>query len=103
MDLNQARLPIPPPGLKMLLYFNEIAPRSQGYKQLYNPTTIDTDKIDSDYMNSKFDKYLKLLEVDEASAEELKNAEAELHKTFATLSQEEQKFANISESRIKAP
>lgn len=58
-------------------------------------TTIDTDKIDSDYMNSRFEKYLKLLHTEGAAADELKKAEDELHKTFATLSQEEQKFANI--------
>lgn len=58
-------------------------------------TTIDTDKIDSDYMNSRFDKYLKLLQQDGTTAEELQKAEDELHKTFATLSQEEQKYANI--------
>ena len=58
-------------------------------------TTIDTDKIDSDYMNSRFDKYIKLLHAQGADAEELKKAEDELHKTFATLSKEEQKFANI--------
>ena len=58
-------------------------------------TTIDTDKIDSDYMNSRFEKYLKLLHADGSSQEELKKAEDELHKTFATLTQEEQKYANI--------
>lgn len=58
-------------------------------------TTIDTDKIDSDYMNSRFDKFLKLLQQDGTTAEELQKAEDELHKTFATLSQEEQKYANI--------
>ena len=58
-------------------------------------TTIDTDKIDSDYMNSRFEKYLKLLYTQGTGAEEIQKAEDELHKTFATLSQEEQKFANI--------
>ena len=58
-------------------------------------TTIDTDKIDSDYMNSRFEKYLKLLHSHGTAADELQKAEDELHKTFATLSQEEQKFANI--------
>ena len=58
-------------------------------------TEIDTDVIDADYMNSRFDKYLKLLYQEGASAEIIKQAEEELHKTFATLSQEEQKFANI--------
>ena len=56
---------------------------------------IDTDKIDSDYMNSRFEKYMKLLHTHGTGAEELQKAEDELHKTFATLSQEEQKFANI--------
>lgn len=58
-------------------------------------TTIDTDVIDADYMNSRFEKYMKLLHKKGASAEMIKQAEDELHKTFATLSQEEQKFANI--------
>ena len=58
-------------------------------------TTINTDKIDPDYMNSRFDKYMKLLYMDDVSTEEIQKAEDELHKTFATLSQEEQKFANI--------
>ncbi|MEA4955622.1 MAG: HsdR family type I site-specific deoxyribonuclease [Pseudoflavonifractor sp.] len=58
-------------------------------------TTIDTHAIDADYMNSRFEKYMKLLQQQGTSAELIKQAEDELHKTFATLSQEEQKFANI--------
>lgn len=58
-------------------------------------TEIDTGIIDSDYMNSRFDKYIKLLELDGATQESIDDAESELHKTFATLSQEEQKYANI--------
>lgn len=58
-------------------------------------TTIDTEAIDSDYMNSRFDKYMKLLYGHGTNAELIKQAEDELHKTFATLSQDEQKFANI--------
>lgn len=58
-------------------------------------TTIDTDKIDTDYMNSRFERYLKCLHDSGIGSEALKKAEDELHKTFATLSQEEQKFANI--------
>ena len=56
---------------------------------------IDTDVIDADYMNSRFKKYLKVIEqpnVDKAEQESTLN---ELHKSFAMLSQEEQKFANI--------
>ena len=58
-------------------------------------TTIDTGKIDTDYMNSRFVKFIKLLHQDAAPRDELRKAEDELHKTFATLSQEEQKYANI--------
>lgn len=58
-------------------------------------TTIDTDDIDADYMNSRFNKYLKLLTQEGAGAEAIKQAKDELHKTFATLSQEDQKFADI--------
>lgn len=58
-------------------------------------TTIDTDKIDSDYMNSRFEKYLKILNEAGNNAQDLKKAEDELHKTFATLSQDQQKYANI--------
>jgi type I restriction enzyme R subunit len=56
-------------------------------------TTIDTDEIDADYMNSRFDKYRKALE--SGNPQDVKNARDELHKTFATLTQEEQKYANI--------
>lgn len=58
-------------------------------------TEIDTGVIDADYMNSRFEKYLKLLHLKGVSADELEQAENELHQTFATLSQEEQKYANI--------
>lgn len=58
-------------------------------------TEIDTGLIDADYMNSRFEKYLKLLNLEGASAEAVEQAETELHKTFAMLSQEEQKYANI--------
>lgn len=58
-------------------------------------TEIDTGVIDSEYMNSRFNKYLKLLKRDGVPGELLEQAKAELHKTFAVLSQEEQKYANI--------
>lgn len=56
---------------------------------------IDTGVIDYEYMNSRFDKYLKLLKQDDVSEELLQQALNELHKTFASLSQEEQKYANM--------
>ena len=40
-------------------------------------------------------KYLKLLQTDGNSNDQVLNAKEELHKTFATLSQEDQKYANI--------
>ena len=58
-------------------------------------TEIDTGLIDSDYMNSRFDKYIKLLNGNGASTEDIEKAQTELHKTFAMLTQEEQKYANI--------
>lgn len=56
-------------------------------------TTINTDEIDAEYMNSRFEKFQKALI--SGDPEDIQNAKDELHKTFATLSQEEQKFANI--------
>lgn len=58
-------------------------------------TEINTGKIDIDYMNSRFEKYLKLLNSDESTEDAKNKALAELHKTFAMLTQEEQKYANI--------
>ncbi len=58
-------------------------------------TEIDTEKIDSEYMNSNFKKYLKALEQENISTEELNILLEGLHKSFASLSQEKQKYANI--------
>ncbi len=58
-------------------------------------TTIDTADINADYMNSRFDKYLKELRLEDKNGEAIRRAEEELHKTFATLSQEEQKYAML--------
>ncbi|ELC8405608.1 DEAD/DEAH box helicase [Clostridium perfringens] len=58
-------------------------------------TEIDTGKIDINYMNSRFEKYLKNLIQEDISPEELQKTLDELHKSFASLNQEEQKFANI--------
>ena len=58
-------------------------------------TEIDTGLIDTNYMNSRFDKYMKLLHLNGVTQEAIEQAETELHKTFATLSSEEQKYANL--------
>lgn len=46
-------------------------------------------------MNSRFEKYLKMLEQDGVYPEQLQDTLDELHKSFASLSQDEQKYANI--------
>ncbi|MEC1718451.1 type I restriction endonuclease subunit R, EcoR124 family [Schinkia azotoformans] len=58
-------------------------------------TEIDTGKIDSDYMNSRFEKYLKILSQEDVDEAEMRKTLDDLHKSFATLTQEEQKYANI--------
>ncbi|WP_290061463.1 type I restriction endonuclease subunit R [Paraclostridium bifermentans] len=98
------------------LCFNEITYLilAQRYKELYSSGStgtgsgddvpyelvghlveINTDAIDADYMNSRFNKYLKLVEQDDASKDLIEQALNELHKTFATLSKDEQKHAEI--------
>lgn len=57
-------------------------------------TEIDTDKIDSNYMNSRFTKYLKALH-DGEKAISVEEALNELHKSFAALTHDEQRIANI--------
>lgn len=56
-------------------------------------TEIDTGKIDADYMNSRFEKYLKVLQSRDEQAKEI--TLADLHRSFTSLSQEEQKIAEI--------
>jgi len=59
-------------------------------------TQIDTGLINAEYMNSRFKKYIDLLKQhDTINSEKVEQALAELHKSFASLSQEEQKYANI--------
>lgn len=58
-------------------------------------TEIDTGKIDADYMNAMFTKYIKVLSRSEATEKEINKVKDELHKTFATLTVEEQKYANL--------
>ena len=55
-------------------------------------TEIDTGLIDSDYMNANFQKWLKCLEQDD---EGIAAAREELHRSFASLSQDDQRFAEL--------
>jgi type I restriction enzyme R subunit len=56
-------------------------------------TEINTDKIDADYMNSRFTKYMRELAAGDPKAIEV--TLNELHKSFASLTQAEQKAANL--------
>ena len=56
---------------------------------------IDDGRIDTNYINSRFTKYLKALEQQNISKEELDITLKDLHKSFASLTQEQQKYANM--------
>ena len=58
-------------------------------------TEQNTGVIDNDYMNSRFEKYKKQLTDPNIDPKDLENTLEELHKSFAFLSQEDQKFANL--------
>jgi type I restriction enzyme R subunit len=58
-------------------------------------TEIDTGLIDANYMNTRFEKYLKTLRQEGIDSDQLQRSLDELHKSFASLTQEEQKYANI--------
>lgn len=88
------------PYLILALRYKELFTKSTGtdgedapYDLAGYLTTIKTDEIDADYMNSRFEKYKKALS--DGNSDETESAKAELHKTFASLTQEEQKYANI--------
>lgn len=57
-------------------------------------TEINTGLIDASYMNANFTKWLKQLQ-EGASKEEIERTLNELHKSFASMTQEEQKYANL--------
>lgn len=54
----------------------------------------DTGRIDHEYLDSRFDKFLKLTSI-KASKQEIENALNDLHKYFASLTEEQQKYANM--------
>ena len=57
-------------------------------------TEYDTAKIDAEYMNTRFEKFLKLMQ-GEYDQETLEKTLTDLHKSFSMLSPEEQKYANV--------
>jgi type I restriction enzyme R subunit len=58
-------------------------------------TQIDTGKIDTDYMNSRFDKYLKMIVQEGVDEDQKSQILDDVHKSFAYLTRDEQKYANI--------
>lgn len=56
---------------------------------------IDTGKIDADYMNHNFERYRKALEQPNVTEEELQQLLNDLSASFASLPQEEQRYAEI--------
>jgi type I restriction enzyme R subunit len=58
-------------------------------------TEIDTGVIDAEYMNTRFEKYLKTLEQKDANSQQVQSTLDELYKSFASLAREDQKYANI--------
>jgi len=56
---------------------------------------IDTGKIDLDYLNSKFKKYVKVFQENGKDGYLVQEVLKDLHKSFASLTQEEQKTADI--------
>lgn len=58
-------------------------------------TEINTDVINADFMNSRFDKFLKLLQQGEFDHDAFDQTLMELHKSYSMLSREEQKYADL--------
>lgn len=58
-------------------------------------TEIDTGHIDTEYMNANFDKWLKRLAAGGEDSAELDAMLDELHGSFATLDQEQQRYADL--------
>lgn len=87
--------------LKLLARYNELPKSGGGFGKDDVPFDIDTriiehdsEKIDKDYMNSRFEKYIKLL-AEDVSREEVEKLRKELHSSFSMLPQDKQKLARI--------
>ena len=87
--------------LAMLARYKELAHGGGGgregdvpYDVAIHITEYDTAKIDADYMDSRFEKFLKVIQ-GEYDQETLDRTLSDLHKSFSMLSPEEQKYAKI--------
>lgn len=67
-----------------------------------NLIEIDDGKIDENYMNERFKQYRKSLEQKNLTPEELNKALEEMHSSFANLSKEQQKYAELLLHDIKS-
>ncbi len=60
-----------------------------------NLSEIETGQIDNYFLNSRFQKYLKVLDDGSVSEEKRLSVLADLHKSYAFLTQEEQRYAEL--------
>lgn len=65
-------------------------------------TEINTNAIDADYMNSRFDKFFKLWQQGTYEQAAMDQVLRDLHQSFAMLSQTEQRYANLFISDIQS-
>lgn len=65
-------------------------------------TEINTDAIDADYMNSRFDKFFRLLQQGNVDKETLDQVLKDLHKSYSMLPREQQKYANLFISDVQS-
>ncbi|AXI08440.1 DEAD/DEAH box helicase [Oceanobacillus zhaokaii] len=85
----------------LLLRYKELTRGSGGtndedvpFEVDYTIIEKDTGRIDHEYLASRFNKFLKLTS-SKASQQEIENALNDLHKYFASLTEEQQKYANM--------
>jgi type I restriction enzyme R subunit len=65
-------------------------------------TEINTDAIDADYMNSRFDKFFRLLQQGNVDWETLDQVLKDLHKSYSMLPREQQRYANLFISDVQS-
>ena len=95
--------------LTLAMRYKELFDSSQGsggddvpYDIRSSLIEIDTGRIDADYMNSKFEKYCRGLSQKNVSPEEVQKILDEVHKSFASLPQSKQKYANMILNDVNA-
>ncbi len=65
-------------------------------------TEINTDAIDADYMNSRFDKFFRLWQQGNIDWETLDQVLKDLHKSYSMLPREQQRYANLFISDVQS-